>query len=68
MQEVIPEVIRFAFENIKLHSIEAELSPRNVKSVKLLEKNGFTIKTEFNNSNPDSVIYALENTGGEKSR
>ena len=68
MQEVIPEVIRFGFENMKLHSVEAELSPRNVKSVKLLEKNGFTIKTEFNNGNPDSVIYALENAGGEKSR
>ena len=68
MQEVIPEVIRFAFENMKLHSVEAELSPRNVKSVKLLEKNGFTIKTKFNNGNPESVIYALENTGGEKSR
>ena len=49
-----------------LHAIEAELSPRNVKSLKLLEKNGFTIKTEFNNGNPDSVIYALENTGREK--
>jgi hypothetical protein len=43
-----------------------ELSPRNVKSLKLLEKNGFTIKTEFNNGYPDSVIYALENTGREK--
>src|SRR5205823_9125639 len=51
MQEVIPEVIRFAFENMKLHSIEAELSPRNVKSVKLLEKNGFSVKTLFNNGN-----------------
>jgi hypothetical protein len=37
-----------------------------VKSVKLLEKNGFTIKTEFNNGYPDLVIYALENTGREK--
>jgi RimJ/RimL family protein N-acetyltransferase len=68
MQEVIPEVIRFAFENMKLHSIEAELSPRNVKSVKLLEKNGFSVKTLFNNGKPDSVIYALENAGWEKSR
>jgi ribosomal-protein-alanine N-acetyltransferase len=68
MQEVIPEVIRFALEEMRLHSIEAELSPRNVKSLKLLEKNGFTIKTEFNNGYPDSVIYALENTGREKDR
>jgi hypothetical protein len=39
-----------------------------VKSVKLLEKNGFSVKTLFNNGNPDSVIYALENAGWEKSR
>ena len=60
MQEVIPEVIRFALEEMRLLSVEAELSPRNVKSVRLLEKNGFRIKTEPNNDNPDSVIYALE--------
>jgi ribosomal-protein-alanine N-acetyltransferase len=66
MQEVIPEVIRYALEEMKLHSIEAELSPRNVKSVRLLEKNGFTVKTEFNNDNPDLVIYALKNARGEK--
>ena len=66
MQDVIPEVIRYALEEMRLLSIEAELSPRNVKSVKLLEKNGFTIKTQPNNGNPDSVIYALENTGGKR--
>ena len=42
MQEVIPEVVRFAFEDMKLRFIEAELSPRNLKSLRLLEKNGFT--------------------------
>ena len=60
MQEVIPEVVRFAFEDMKLRSIEAELSPRNVKSLKLLEKNGFKIESESNDGNPDSVIYVLE--------
>ena len=68
MQQVIPVVIRFAFEEMKLDSIEAELSPRNVKSVKLLEKNGFTVKSRFNDGNPDLVIYALEKAGAEKVR
>ena len=60
MQEIIPRVIQYAFEVMKLHSIEAELSPRNVKSVKLLEKNGFALQTAQNDGNPDSVIYALK--------
>src|SRR4029434_2476110 len=63
MQEIIPGVIQYALEEMRLLSIEAELTPRNVKSVKLLEKNGFTIKTELHNGYPDLVIYALENTG-----
>jgi ribosomal-protein-alanine N-acetyltransferase len=59
MQEVIPGVIQYAFEVMRLHSIEAELSPRNVKSVKLLEKNGFALTTAQETDNPDSVTYAL---------
>jgi ribosomal-protein-alanine N-acetyltransferase len=59
MQEVIPGVIQYAFEVMRLHWIEAELSPRNVKSVKLLEKNRFALKTAQSNGDPDSVIYAL---------
>jgi len=59
MQEVIPGVIQYAFEVMRLRSIEAELSPRNVKSVKLLEKNGFVLTRAHSNGNPDLVIYAL---------
>jgi ribosomal-protein-alanine N-acetyltransferase len=58
MQEVIPRVIQFAFEEMKLQTIEAELSPRNLKSVRLLEKNNFQLAEE----NPDSVMYALKKT------
>ena len=66
MQEVIPEVIRFAREEMRLHAIEAELSPRNVKSLKLLEKNGFTIKTEFNNGYPNSVSMLWRIPAGKR--
>ena len=59
MQEVIPRVIRFGFEEMKLETIEAELSPRNLKSVRLLEKNNFKLAA-VNEDNPDSVVYALK--------
>ncbi len=59
MQEVIPEILRFGFEEMKLQTIEAELSPRNLKSVRLLEKNNFRLATTVSEENPDSVIYAL---------
>jgi ribosomal-protein-alanine N-acetyltransferase len=61
MQEVIPRVLQFGFEEIKLEMIEAELSPRNLKSVRLLEKNNFT-PAAVNEENPDSVVYALKRT------
>ena len=58
MQEVIPRIIQFGFEEMKLQTIEAELSPRNLKSVRLLEKNNFTLAA-VNEENPDSEVYAL---------
>jgi [ribosomal protein S5]-alanine N-acetyltransferase len=58
MQEVIPKVLQFGFEEMKLLTVEAELSPRNLKSVRLLEKNNFRL-TSINPENPDSVVYAL---------
>lgn len=61
MQEVIPRVIQFGFEKIKLETIEAELSPRNLKSVRLLEKSNFKL-AEANEENPDLVVYALKKT------
>ena len=61
MQEVIPRVIQFGVEEMKLETIEAEVSPRNLKSVRLLEKNNFTLAA-VNEENPDSVMYALKRT------
>ena len=59
MQEVIPKILQFGFEEMKLKTIEAELSPRNLRSVRLLEKNNFTMAA-VNEENPDSVVYALK--------
>jgi len=61
MQEVIPKILQFGFGEMKLKTIEAELSPRNLKSVRLLEKNNFKLAAE-DEENPDSVIYALNKT------
>jgi len=65
MQEVIPKIIEYGFETLKLNAIEAELSPRNLKSVRLLEKYGFVRKDNANKTgeeeNPDSVVYTLSN-------
>ncbi len=59
MQEVIPKILQFGFEEMKLETIEAELSPRNLKSVRLLEKNNFKLAA-VNEQNSDSVVYALK--------
>lgn len=41
MSEVLPNVIQFGFEQLKLHRIEALVAPNNSASVKLLLKNNF---------------------------
>ena len=65
MKEVIPVVIKFAFEELKLQTIEAELDPNNLKSVKLLELNGFELSNSDENNSENkinSVIYVLRNS------
>ena len=62
MQETIIAVIKYGFEKIKFRCIEAELSPQNMKSIKLLGKNGFVLDTSNQDKdNPDSVVYTLMN-------
>jgi ribosomal-protein-alanine N-acetyltransferase len=34
-------VVRFAFEELKLHRLEAACMPSNAASIRVLEKNGF---------------------------
>lgn len=57
MQEVIPAIIEYGFEKLKLISIEAEVDPFNLKSIVILEKNGFV----FNRKNEKTVVYSLIN-------
>ena len=39
--EALNSLFRFAFEELKLHRIEADVDPRNNASIKILEKFGF---------------------------
>jgi RimJ/RimL family protein N-acetyltransferase len=65
MQEALTEVIKYGFEVMKLHSVEANVNPGNSASIKLLEKNRFVQEAYykenyfFNGKFVDSVIYSL---------
>jgi [ribosomal protein S5]-alanine N-acetyltransferase len=41
MTEVVKRVVKFAFEDLKLHRIEAGVMPHNIRSMRVLEKAGF---------------------------
>jgi [ribosomal protein S5]-alanine N-acetyltransferase len=57
MQEAVGEVIKYGFQTMKLTSIVADLHYNNTKSLKLLEKNGFTYTQKSNEGG--YVIYTL---------
>jgi ribosomal-protein-alanine N-acetyltransferase len=65
MYETINRMVRFGFENIKFHSIEANVNPDNEKSKKVLERIGFKKEAYFHENYLfdgkflDSIIYSL---------
>ena len=65
MSEAMTAVIDYAFNTMKLHSIEANINPENTASQKLLERHGFVREAYFkenyyfNGRFLDSVIYSL---------
>ncbi len=65
MQEALSVVINYGFKEVKLHSIEADVDPKNTPSISLLERNKF-IKEGYFNENyffdgkfSDTVVYSL---------
>ncbi|HRH44348.1 MAG TPA: GNAT family protein [Pyrinomonadaceae bacterium] len=42
MTEAIDLILGHAFENLKLHRIEANVQPQNLASIKVLQRSGFT--------------------------
>jgi len=65
MYETINRLVKFGFEEIKLHSIEANVNPMNERSKKVLERVGFKKEAYFrenylfDNKFLDSTIYSL---------
>lgn len=56
MQEAIKEIVHYGFEKLKLDIIDAYMHPRNIKSIKIAERNGFV----YNRKSENGVIYSLK--------
>jgi ribosomal-protein-alanine N-acetyltransferase len=67
ISEAIKEVVQYGFQEMKIHSIEAIIDPKNFASEKVLQKNGFIkeahlIENEFYEGRfLDTVIYSILN-------
>ena len=65
--EAIKEVVKYGFEIMKLHSIEAIIDPKNNASARVLEKSGFVKEAHLKENEYyegrflDTVIYSLLN-------
>lgn len=65
MQEAITTILEYGFKTMKLHSVEANVNPGNLPSIKLLERNNF-VREAYHKENYffdgkflDSAIYSL---------
>jgi RimJ/RimL family protein N-acetyltransferase len=65
MQEAMAIVLDYGFKTMNLHSVEANVNPQNVSSIKLLERNNF-VREAYHRENYfykgkflDSAIYSL---------
>jgi ribosomal-protein-alanine N-acetyltransferase len=65
--EAVQEVVKYGFNEMKLHSIEAVIDPENQGSEKVLQKCGFIKEAHFKENEffegryLDSVIYSILN-------
>lgn len=65
MQEALKAVIDYGFAKMNLHSIEAVVSPENIASIQLLERNSFIREAYFkenqfySNAFHDTAHYSL---------
>ena len=62
MQEALSGIIEFGFENMKLQTLEGDVTPNNLKSIRLLKRIGFIYDRKLK----ESVIYSLTKNIGEK--
>lgn len=65
MYEALQQVTDYGFRELKLHSIEGRIDPRNAASARLLEKAGFVKEAYFKEnyylrgSFADTVVYSV---------
>ena len=65
MHESLGAIIHYGFGRLKLHSIEANVNPKNTASIRLLEKSGFVREGYFKENYfyegrfQDSAIYSI---------
>lgn len=65
MQESLAKVLEYAFQQLKLHSVEARVNPGNSASIKLLERSGFVREAYFKEHYlyegkfKDTVVYSI---------
>ena len=63
--EALKAIIEYGFSVMKLHSLEANVNPLNIASIRLLERNNFVKEAHFKENYYfdgkylDSVIYSL---------
>lgn len=63
--EALPALIAFAFEQLDLHRLEADVDPRNDRSIRALEREGFEREGRLreryhvNGEVQDAVVYGL---------
>lgn len=72
MLEAMGAALHYGFEQIGLHSVEANVNPSNMASIKLLERCGFVREAYyrenwyFNGKFLDSAVYSLLNPHSQR--
>ena len=67
VSEAVREAVKYGFNSMNLHSIEAIIAPENHGSAKVLEKNGFVKEAHLKENEfydgrfLDTVIYSILN-------
>ena len=65
LAEALPALLAFAFETLALHRVEADVDPRNARSIRVLEREGFQRegymreRYHLGGEVQDAVMYAL---------
>ena len=65
VQEACSALLKFSFEEVGFHSLEAVIHPDNIKSIQVVEKLGFVKEAHFkenqmfNNEFIDNLVYSL---------